>query len=75
MAYKTEELIKKALEVIPKYKIIFIEELASFMHISKPTLYEHKINEVNEVKDLIEKQKDLIKKSLQSKICIKPKQY
>lgn len=68
MAYKTKELIGKALKVIPEKKIIFIEELASFMHIDKGTIYAHKIHENNEVKNLIEQQRDLIKKSLQSKM-------
>lgn len=55
MAYKTEELLKKAIEAIKEYDLIFIEEVVSFLPCSKPTLYKHKLDEVNELKELLEK--------------------
>lgn len=67
MAYKTAELEKKALEVIKKNKLVFIHEIASFMNISKGTFYEHKLDELNSIKDAIEFNKETIKAGLRKK--------
>jgi len=57
MAYKTEELIKKALEVVEKHNLFFIEDVVAYLPCSKPTFYEHKLNEVTPLKELLEKNK------------------
>jgi hypothetical protein len=38
---KSEELLKKALEAIEKYKLVFIEELVAYLPCTKTTLYDH----------------------------------
>ena len=67
MAYKTEELEAKALEVISKNKLVFIHEVASFMGISKVTFYEHNLNELNTIKQAIDLNKETIKAGLRKK--------
>lgn len=67
MAYKTSDLKKKAIEVIEKYKLIFIEEVAIHINISKATFYKHELNEVNAIKELLDKNKGEIKAALRSK--------
>jgi len=67
MAYKTSELEAKALEVISKNRLVFIHEVASFMGISKVTFYEHKLNELNSIKQAIDLNKETIKAGLRKK--------
>ena len=67
MAYKTEELIKQSLDAIEKHKLFFIEDIVSYLPCSKPTFYEHKLNEVNAIKEALLKVKTDIKVSMRSK--------
>ena len=67
MAYKTEELEKQALEAIEKYKLFFIEDVVSYLPCTKPTFYEHKLNELDSIKDALTKVKTGLKVSMRSK--------
>jgi hypothetical protein len=67
MAYKTVDLEKKSLEVIEKHKLFFIEDVVAFLPCTKPTFYEHKLNESNAIKEALEKNKVEIKTSMRSK--------
>ena len=67
MAYKTEELKVKALDVAKRYQCIFIEEIADAMNISKATFYEHKLNELNELKIIIDNNRFAIKNGLRKR--------
>jgi hypothetical protein len=67
MAYNTEVLERKALEAITKYKLVFIHEVATFINISKATLYEHKLNDSDVIKEALEKNKTDIKAGLRKK--------
>ena len=67
MAYKTADLKKKAIKAIDERKLIFIEEVASHINISKKTFYTHKLHEVPAIKDLLDKNKDEIKAELRVK--------
>jgi|31_taG_2_1085359.scaffolds.fasta_scaffold03581_4 hypothetical protein len=53
MAYNTKELEQQALEAIKEHGLIFIEEVVSFLPCSKPTFYEHGLNESNAIKEAI----------------------
>lgn len=60
MGYNTEILKHKAIEVITKNKLLFVEDVCSYIGISKPTYYEHfKVdsNDFNELSGLLEKNK------------------
>jgi hypothetical protein len=70
MAYNTQVLFEKAKKEIVSKRLIFIEEVATFIGISKPTLYEHfpiDSNELNELKKLIEDNKITLKTSMRKK--------
>ena len=64
MGYNTEILKHKAIEVITKNKLLFVEDVCSYIGISKPTYYEHfKVdsNDFNELSGLLEKNKIALK--------------
>ena len=70
MAYKTSDLKNKAIEVIQQRKLIFIEEIVSYLPCHKTTFYEHFPNESNDYKELfalLEKNRDEIKAALRVK--------
>lgn len=65
-----DKLFEKAKEVIPKYKLIFIEDVCAYLGISKPTFYVHLpvgSNEFNELRELLDKNCIEIKVSLRKK--------
>lgn len=68
--YNKEDIFEKAKEAVNKYKLIFIEEIISYLPISKPTFYEYfplDSNEINELKRLITDNKVNIKADLRKK--------
>lgn len=67
MAYKTADLEKQALKAIEKYKLFFIEDIVSFLPCGKVTFYEHKLNELNTIKDALLKNRTEVKVGLRSK--------
>lgn len=70
MAYKTEDLDKIAIEAIQKNKLIFIEDIISFLPCSKPTFYEHFPNEsniYNKLVGMLDKNRIELKVSMRSK--------
>lgn len=54
MAYKTEELLEKALSAIKKNKLMFIEHIVAFLPCSKETFYNHKLHESDAIKKAVE---------------------
>ena len=70
MAYDKKKLYKQALQVIEKNKLFFIEDVVAYIPCSKPTLYELfpiDSNELNTIKDALDKNKTEIKVSMRSK--------
>jgi len=67
MAYRTEELLEKALVAIAKHRLFFIEDVVAYLPCSKPTFYEHKLNEVNDLMQALENNRIEVKVSLRSK--------
>jgi hypothetical protein len=71
MAYNTKDLYQKALVEIEKNNLFFIEDVCSYIGVSKPTLYEHfpiDSNEMNDIKERLSKNKSKTKVSLRSKL-------
>ena len=62
--YKTEDLIKLALKVIPEEECVTLEEVWLFMGISKQTAYNHHLDQVDEIKEAVLEQKVKVKKKL-----------
>lgn len=70
MAYDKVKIFEQAKEMIVKHKLFFIEDIVSFLPISKPTFYEYfpvESNEVNELKELLETNRVELKVSMRSK--------
>lgn len=68
MSYETADLEQKALAAIRKHKLVFIEDIVTFLPCSKPTFYEHKLNESDAIKNEIEKVKVERKAGLRNKM-------
>ncbi len=67
MAYKTEELLKQAIDAITEHKLIFIDEVVSFMDCSRSTFYEKELDKSDMLKELILKNKNEMKSGLRKK--------
>jgi len=70
MAYDRSKIFAQAKEQITSKRLIFVEEVISFLPISKPTFYEFfsiDSNEFNELKGLIETNKISLKTSMRKK--------
>lgn len=70
MAYNTKELFRIAKDAIVSKKLIFVEEVVSFLPCDKTTFYNHfrpDSNDFNELKDLLTKNRVEIKASMRSK--------
>jgi len=70
MPYDTSELKRKAIEVIDKNKLVFVEDICAMIGISKPTFYSHfevGSNDFNELSNMLEKNKISLKVMLRKK--------
>lgn len=68
--YNKEDILQKAKDAVSKYKLIFIEEVVSFIPCSRSTFYEYfpdGSDGLDELKRLIEDNKVSIKASLRKK--------
>ena len=71
MANNREKIYKKALDLIPKHHLFFIEDVIAMLPISKPTFYDYfKIdsNELNSIKELLDIEKVNMKVKLRAKM-------
>lgn len=71
MAYKKKELYKKALELIDSHNLFFISDVSSYLGVSRETFYKHfplESDEMDTIKDAIEKNKARVKVSIRSKL-------
>ena len=67
MAYNTKELERQALEAINKYKLIWIEEVLSYLPCSKQTFYDHGLDKFDTIKTAITKNRTDLKVGLRKK--------
>lgn len=70
MTYTTEYILQKAKEVIPKHRLIFIEDVCAMIGISKFTFYDKiKVdsNEYNELTKLLNENKIALKIGMRKK--------
>jgi len=67
MAYKTADLEKQAIEAIEKFDLFFIEDIVSFLPCSKQTFYDHKLDELDTIKEGLLKNRTEVKVGLRSK--------
>ena len=69
MAYDTNELIRKSIEILDYEKghTVFIEDLVVQLGINKATFYSHKLNENDDIKERLERNKVATKRFLRTK--------
>lgn len=67
MAYNTEDLRKQSMEAIRQHNLFFIEDLVAYLPCDKTTFYAHKLNESNDIKEALEKNRIKTKGGLRSK--------
>ena len=70
MAYDKEKIYKQALEVIDENKLFFVEDVVSYLPCAKATFYDFfplNSDELNAIKELLEKNKTSIKVSMRAK--------
>ena len=67
MTYDTTKLEQQALEAINKYKLIWIEEVLSYLPCSKQTFYNHGLDLLDSIKDAILKNRTDLKVGLRKK--------
>ncbi|MEY5050030.1 MAG: Cellulophaga phage phi10:1 [Bacteroidota bacterium] len=67
MAYDRKKIYEQAKEVIVKNKLFFIEDIVAFLPISKSTFYEWKLEQSDELKELLETNRTELKVSMRSK--------
>jgi hypothetical protein len=67
MAYDKIKIFEQAKEVIVKHKLFFIDDIIAFLPISKSTFYEWKLEQSDELKDLLNINRTELKVSMRSK--------
>lgn len=70
MAYKTKDLLKKAIEVIQEKKLFFIEDVVTMLPCDKTTFYRHfrvESGDMQLIKDELEKNRVAVKTSMRKK--------
>ena len=69
MAYTKTALKKQSLEAIEKHKLLFIDEIIAYLPCSKATFYNHKLEQLEELKSLLSSNR------LKMKVKLKKKWY
>lgn len=67
MAYDTEKLLKQAIKAIKEKNLFFIEDVVAYLPCTKPTFYEHKLNESNDLKEALLENRINVKVSMRKK--------
>lgn len=70
MAYDRKKIFEQAKEAIEKYKLFFIEDVVAWLPIARSTFWEwfpDKSDEMDTLKDMLEKNKVEVKSALRSK--------
>ncbi len=67
MAYKKEILKKKALEAIDENNLYFISQVVSYLPCSEATFYNHKLEQLEELREKLELNKIKAKQKMQKK--------
>jgi hypothetical protein len=67
MAYKKEDLIKKSLAAIKKHKLIFMQEVASYLPCSRRTFYDQELHKLHTIEEALENNKISTKSKLRKK--------
>ena len=67
MAYDKIKIFEQAKEAIIKHKLFFIDDIIAFLPIAKSTFYEWKLEQSDELKELLNQNRTELKVSMRSK--------
>ena len=67
MAYKTKELLELSIKAIKKHNLFMIEDVIAFIPCNRATFYNHQLDKLDELKELINQNRIATKKKLQNK--------
>lgn len=67
MAYDKDKVYEQAKDAIEKHKLFFIDDIVAFLPIAKSTFYEWKLEQSEELKAMLEKNRIELKVSMRSK--------
>lgn len=67
MAYDKQELEEKAIKAIEENELVFIEDVISFMPCGRSTFYNYELDELEDIKERLEKNKINLKRTLRNK--------
>ena len=67
MAYSKTDLKKKSLEAIEDNDLLFIDEIIAYLPCSKATFYNHKLEQLEELKGLLQANREKMKVELRNK--------
>ena len=64
MALNKQEMIDKALAIIPQEECVTLEEVWLFLGITRTTAFNYELNKVDEIKEAVQNEKIKVKKKL-----------
>jgi len=67
MAYKKKELEKQSLAAIQKHNLFFIQDVVAFLPCNSATFYNHKLEQLETIKDALTENKVKVKNGLRAK--------
>ena len=67
MAYDTKELMELAFKAIKKHNLFMIEDVVAFLPCSTATFYNHELDKLEELKEMINTNRIATKKKMQNK--------
>lgn len=67
MAYDKQKIFEQAKEMIVKHKLFFVDDICSFLPISRTTFYDWEFDKSDELKGLLETNRVELKVSMRSK--------
>ena len=67
MAYSKANLKKKAIEAIEEHNLVFIDEIIAYLPCSKATFYNHKLEQSDDLKAVLEDNREKMKVKLKQK--------
>ena len=53
MAYSTKVLEEQSLKVIEEYNLMFFDEISAYLQASRATLYNHKLDKLDSIKNIL----------------------
>ncbi len=66
-SYDTKELLRQSLKAIEKHKLVFIDDISTYLPCSRATFYNHQLDKVDAIKDSLVKNRVELKVAMRSK--------